>query len=330
VRSLTRSIGSLLGPLGRLITSRAARILVYHRFGNGPRRLATGQFEAHLAYIAKHFRPRRLTDVVARLHQGRPFEPKTVVITVDDGYEDFYSHAYPLLKSYDIPATVFLVSDFIDVQQWLWFDLLQALFHKAAEGHYEMLLQGNWVSFDLSCGSSRIAAWSQVAEICLDVDSAARTEIVRAVQASLGVELPERPTQEYQPMTWDQIRSMSSEIVDIGAHTISHPLLSRCVRSVQHAEIAGSKTLIEERIGRKVESFAYPNGLAQDFTEETVSLVRGAGLSSAVTTCPGLVRHDAHPYRLPRISADDLSQFRNCVNGLTSLARSVDGRGLQY
>ena len=110
VESVARATG---GAMARRMTGSAPRILMYHRFAEGdtPRRLSQGLFEQHLDYLTKHFRVRRLTDVVEALREGRPIEPRTVVLTVDDGYADFVEYAYPLLQKYEVPATVFETVD---------------------------------------------------------------------------------------------------------------------------------------------------------------------------------------------------------------------------
>src|SRR5690606_20663720 len=99
--------------MARYFTRKTPRILMYHRFAevSGHRYLGADVFEQQLVYLKKHFTPLPLDQVVAGMQQGR-LPSNAVAITIDDCYTDFYTHAWPLLKKYDIPATLYAVTDF--------------------------------------------------------------------------------------------------------------------------------------------------------------------------------------------------------------------------
>ncbi len=131
-------------------------------------------------------------------------------------------------------------------------------------------------------------------------------------------------------MSWDDVRRLDSALIEVGAHTKSHPILATCTGEQQRIEIAECKQTIEAQLGAQVNAFCYPNGQPDDFTDETVRIVREAGFTSAVMACGGML--DPGPadlLRLRRVAApDDVPMFRNCVNGLWELRSAIRAHGL--
>jgi peptidoglycan/xylan/chitin deacetylase (PgdA/CDA1 family) len=101
------------------------------------------------------------------------------------------------------------------------------------------------------------------------------------------------------------VRLADGTLVEVGAHTVSHPVLSALPASDQHAEICGSKARLEEILGRPVQSFAYPYGARSDYTGETAGIVREAGFSLACANFPEVVRRSADIFQLPRLVVRD-------------------------
>jgi len=326
--NLKDSLEAAVGCVGRWLTRGRVRILMYHRFGTAgmQRRLDVREFDEHVRYIAKNFAPRRLDDVVARLHAGQPPEDRTVVITVDDGYADFYEHAYPVLRRHRVPATVYLVSDFVEQRLWLWFDAIRFLIDSAPLETHRVTVGDRVEDVILTDAQQKHALWGKITDQCLKVAPDRQQEIISRLERELNVSLPPAPVDDFRAMTWEQVRDMDPELIEIGAHTVTHPILSHCSVDRQRQEIEGSKLAIETRLGRPVKAFCYPNGLPRDFSTETTRIVREAGFTSAVVAHGGFVAREPDLYRLERASADETRLFRNCVNGLWHLRARANAR----
>jgi peptidoglycan/xylan/chitin deacetylase (PgdA/CDA1 family) len=125
-------------------------------------------------------------------------------------------------------------------------------------------------------------------------------------------------------MTWQQARNLDPALIEVGAHTCNHAILSRCSTEQQRQEIGDCKRQIEEKTCRYVEAFCYPNGMPEDYTDETVAVVRNTGFKSAVLAHGGMSSARSDPFRLERLGApSDLQLFRNSVNGLWHLRNSM-------
>lgn len=256
----------------RAIHAGKLRILMYHRFPPDEQGL-----RAQCEHIRRYYQPVTLDDWV----RGE-LPANAITVTVDDGYRDFLLHGWPVLKTYEIPVTVYLVSGFLNQELWLWVDQVRYLVERSGKGSV-----------------------AEIHERMQTVSNDERLAMMADLGAELGVELPRAVPEEFAPLTWDEVRKLAAEGVTFGAHTHAHPILSRISDPVElRAEIAGSKEEIEKKLGNPVRHFCYPNGTARDISKKAITVVREAGFTTAVTTEPGLNARGVDPYQLKRQGAD--------------------------
>jgi peptidoglycan/xylan/chitin deacetylase (PgdA/CDA1 family) len=284
----------------RWLNRQSLRILMYHRFAD------RAALASQCAHIRKYYQPVSMTAVSDWLHGGRSLPPYALAVTVDDGYDDFQEAGYPIFAEYGIPVTVFLVTDFLDDKTWLWFDRVVYAFRHASvsEPSVEMP-DGRVLRFKLESDAARRAAGQQVADLAVSLRPADRSELVAALPRLLQVEMPEQAPLEYQPLSWEEVRSLAASGVEFGAHTKTHPILSALTDPEElREEIAGSKARIESELNRPVLHFCYPNGKLQDIGPAAAEAVRTAGMRTAVTAEPGLNQVHQDAFLLRRIGAD--------------------------
>lgn len=102
--------------VGRSRCAHAGRILSYHGVSerpDTPYTVASADFDRQMAYLAEHCTLLSVDEMVRRLDASQGLPPRSVAVTFDDGYQDAYTHAYPILQRYGIPATVFLPVAFV-------------------------------------------------------------------------------------------------------------------------------------------------------------------------------------------------------------------------
>ncbi len=290
----------------------AVRILMYHRFPKG------SHFEAQCAHLKKYYAPVSLTEAAERLRQSKPIPERMVVVTVDDGYRDFLEHAFPALSRHQIPSTVFLTTDLPDRNGWLWVDQVTWCVRESRVPEIELKIGGRerWMFYT---EEQRRAVGGLLKEAMKKIPDQERRELLERLPRLLEVELPERPPESYAPLQWSDVRMLAKNGVDFGAHTRTHPILSRLPTEEQlRGEICGSKSRIEQEAGIQVRHFCYPNGTAADFTPQAVEVVKKGGFSTAVTGNPGVNRCGQNPFELNRIAVEpeyDEVRFSRIVAG---------------
>jgi peptidoglycan/xylan/chitin deacetylase (PgdA/CDA1 family) len=287
--------------LVRLRNARRNRLLTYHRF-NASNALA---FDKQCEHLRTHYTPVTLDDIADFQRYRKPLPPSPVAVTVDDGYRDFYLYAYPSLKRYRIPATVFLITDFIDGITWPWWNQIRYAFEHTPMEAVDLTVNGRVFSRRLSSVAFREQVYDEIQEALKSVPDAGRREFMARLPEWLQVDVPAAPPPGLEPLTWDEIREMESNGIAFGAHTKSHPMLAMVEADEQvREEIAGSRDRVAAQLGRPPAHFAYPNGRPQDITERVRRIVEQAGFRTALTTERGLNGPGTDPYLLRRISME--------------------------
>jgi peptidoglycan/xylan/chitin deacetylase (PgdA/CDA1 family) len=277
------------GPLGliRFLRRAGVRIVVYHRFP-----ASTAALVKQCEHIRKFYRPVSLDDVASNLDQKTPLPPNAVAVTVDDGYRDFYLNAYDVFQKFDIPVTMFLTTDFLDRKAWLWWDRLEYITENSKVQSIELPLGSQQqIRLDFSNQVQRHRSLNLLKRCLKDLPDAGRLATLDRVQRSLNVEPPAEVTPEYAPLSWQEVRRMHSTGVNFGAHTRTHPILSRVSETALVDEIEGSKKRLEQELQTAVTHFCYPNGRFQDIGP-AANVVRKSGFRTAVTTEYGF--NDCH------------------------------------
>jgi peptidoglycan/xylan/chitin deacetylase (PgdA/CDA1 family) len=282
----------------RLLTRDKILILTYHRFSleANPHRISRAEFAAHLEYLSKNNRVLSLSETLEYLQNGKSLPPNTTVITIDDGYSDAYEIAFPLLKKFNLPATVYAVTDFLDQKCWLWTDLMRYVFSETEKA---------------SRVNSRLKTLP---------DEEKKAEIERIAE-DLNVEIPALPVEEFAPIDWRQAREMDAENVRIESHTVTHPILPNVSENHLSFELKNSKKRLEEVLNRRVEHFCYPNG---SLNKNVQTAVENAGYKCAVTTNYGFNGKETNRFLLNRIDAQaSIANFAQSASGFEALKQKI-------
>lgn len=292
-----------------------ALILTYHRFGELRDGVKTSAhaFARQLDYLASHYRVVPLSYLAELMTSGRELPPSVAALTIDDGYLDSYEIAFPILRRYGLPATIFLVTGFVDRERWLWTDQLRFLTLKTRATRLEADLSGEKLRMSLSGRASRLRAATELNSRLKALPDESKQDAINSLASSLRVSLPELPPHEYCSLTWDQAREMESFGVEIGSHTVSHPILTNVGEAVLRAELEESKSRLEAELGHAVKLFCYPNG---DYDARVRRAVEEAGYTCAVTVEPGLNDSMSDMLALKRVHTEqDLARFAQATSG---------------
>jgi peptidoglycan/xylan/chitin deacetylase (PgdA/CDA1 family) len=295
---LARLSGPLSIAAGYASAAPTFPILSYHRVNDEGDpffpSLATELFARQMAFVARTYVVLTVEDLVERMRR-RTVPRNALAITFDDGYRDNLTHAAPILARHGLPATVFLVTGAIGMREPMWFDRLALAFKRARAGRWDAPW-GEVVA--LQTPAQRLAALAATLERFKHLPNAGRRGAVDDVLLALDSR-DERPLHGLM-LSWDDVRALRGLGITIGAHTVSHPILSQVSAEQAREEIFGSAQMIEAACGRRPRAFAYPNGRPEDYSQVVTALVREAGFSCAVTTRFGVNTAAVSPYELRR------------------------------
>lgn len=286
-------------------------VIGYHRLGDtadDPFDLSVrpSDFAQHLEVLGGRARAMTFGHAARALAAGT-LPPRAVVVTFDDGYADTLTQVLPLLERTGTPATIFVTTGAHGRQFW-WDELADILLRpRPLPPRLELALRGtrrSWTFGAESREQSRVndqarrrGALHALADELRELDVAARDEVLELIRQWSGYR--PSPTPLHRSLTPEEIRALSrSPVVEIGAHTVSHPILSNLPETEQQAEAALSRVELEETTGTRVTSFSYPHGA---YSATTMAAVRRAGFAAACCSTPDVVTKRSNVLALPRM-----------------------------
>lgn len=299
-------------------------ILMYHRFSRekNPFKISGEEFAAHLEYLSKRNRVLSLAETLDYLKNGEKLPPNTTVLTIDDGYADAFEIAFPILKKFNLPATLFVVTDFVDGKCWLWTDLMRYILNATAREFFRVEFEnGERIEMNLTGETQSLELAGRVNSRLKKMSNERKEAKIREIAETLAVKIPELPTDEYAPISWRQAREMDANNLKIESHTVTHPILTNINEQQLGFELQNSKSKLEMILNRKSEHFCYPNG---SFDEIVRQAVENNDYKSAVTTDYGFNDAGENPFTLKRIDARAaIENFAQSVSGFEALRKKL-------
>lgn len=299
------------------------QILIFHRVLARPDPLfpddlAADDFDLICTRARRLHNVLALDEAVRRLRDGKLPE-RAAAITFDDGYADNHDVAMPILARHGLPATFFIATGYLG-SGVMWNDWIIEAVRRTARASVQLadVAPGPAEALALGTPSERRHAIRRAIGRAKYLEPLQRQEFVRAFAAVLGAEDP--PQLMMSPA---QVRQMRMGGMQIGAHTVSHPILLGRDASTVRDEIVGSRDALQALLDEPVRLFAYPNGKAGvDFGPDTTELVRQAGFEAAVTTEPGVADVHTDLMQLPRFSPWERDELRFTWRLVQNVGRS--------
>jgi peptidoglycan/xylan/chitin deacetylase (PgdA/CDA1 family) len=265
---------------------------------------ASGEaFREQMAYLKRHFVPMTFADVLDHMDRGKRLPKGAVLVTFDDGYDDNYRVAFPILRELGMSAMFFVSTGHIDSGRPYAYDWLVHMVCSTAASR----LQAPELGVDWPLGDNLIARRAQASEL-LDRLKSLDDDGQSALIARLELEwdLPrEKGHPDCKPMTWDQLREMHRGGMEIGSHGVDHRMLAKLSPANMRAEVQGSKQTLERELGAPVAVLSYPVGGPDAFDGQTIDAVQAAGFRMACSYMAGTRAVEAKTlYSLPRLPVE--------------------------
>jgi len=313
-------LAALLAQAGLAGAARSARyvmgrhipILAYHRILEmGPEHeflfdaelvsASPEQFRWQMEYLARHYDPITVSDLLDGI-AGNRLPRRPVIVTFDDGFEDNYRVAYPILRKSGVPATFFVSTGYIGGPQTFWFD--EVVYRIRSATGDRLVLPSVGLTLALGSGSRKEVA-GVVLRRLKEVSDAQRRMALDELRVATpeGADVDGRA--ESRVMTWEQVEGMARGGMEIGSHTVTHPILSRVDRASVDHELRASREAIEGAVGRKVRALSYPVGGVAGFNEMVQEAAAASGYDMAVSYISGTnPLRSMQPYAMRRIHVE--------------------------
>lgn len=283
-------------------------IFVYHRVcpgkGNFPvSNICPKEFEKQIRYLKENFKIYSLEKLINVLEDNQINKKESeniAVITFDDGYKDNYIYAYPILKKYQIPASIFLVVKYIGKAKLFWWDKIEYIIYHSKKREMNI---PNFGKLSITDNKKKLYCILFLLKKLKKMSNDLMDKYIDELQNICHVTIPS-DLGEKMILSWDEIYEMKNNGISFGAHTLTHANLTNMNLEEAEKEISHSKAMIEAKLKGDVISFAYPYG-SKLFNHGVSKLLEKNGFVCAVTTSEKLISKFKfyNLYSLPRISA---------------------------
>lgn len=304
----------------------AALVLMYHgvdALGPGealvnPNHIRAQDFGWQMELLRKHYTVVPLAEIVRRV-RGRKPVGGLAAITFDDGYLGVHDHAAPILRDLGLPSTTFIIAGCVEGGEIAWYDRVEALISHTSSP----ALSVGGISYPLENRTDAVRAFKRRLK-ALNLDE--RDDLIAELAKAAGPLSAERLT-PYLLMTWEQMRELQPQGMDFGAHTFSHPHLSKVAAGSPRAarEIDEAAELISQRLAIPLREmiFCYPDG---DYTKSVRDRVEALGMAGAVAVYNRLARETDDPFALPRVGVHgghSRATFQDATVGFTGSLKTA-------
>lgn len=303
---LIRIAGDKIAPRGK--GEGRLCVINYHRVLQSPDPFLAsepdiGTFHWQMELLASCFNVMPLHQAIDCLAKER-MPPRAVCITFDDGYQSMHDFALPVLKKFALPATVFVTSGYVDGGN-MWNDRIIEAVQRLPAGQLDLRDMALGVH-SLQHTADRKSTADRLNEISKYLPPQARDNLTRRLETLIGDGLDHGLM-----LTRQTISSLAQQGIEIGAHTVTHPILTNLEDADARHEITAGKQQLEAITGKPVRLFAYPNGKpGTDFDERHVAMAKEAGFSAAFTTSAGAATAKHDRFQLPRSRPWDSTPLR--------------------
>lgn len=286
-------------------------------------------FEKQLQFLSKSYKVISFEELIQSLKKGTPFPPKTVVITIDDGWEDNYLFAWPLLKKYNLPAIIFLTTGYVGSHKMFWQERFLSLLDRLSHDPESLKLCFQDKDTEIlrpfledfvsgkDTGHARTRLLNKLKSLGDEsIENLISRMTVKISNTSLLDKYKRRKSdasndlnlfdEDNTFLTWEQVEEMHNPLLTYGSHTINHMLLDHAKDATVINELQESKKQLETNLSDTIRYFAYPNG---NYDDRTIHYLKETGYEAAVTTEEGFVAPTDNPYLLKRINICE-SRFR--------------------
>lgn len=248
---------------------------------------------------------------------------KFVVFTFDDGYIDNYEIVYPILKKHNIPFAIYISTSFPDEESFLWWYALKELIDTKSK--IEFIINSKKYIFEVNHNNKK-SVFTRIRRMFLELENNQQEIFIKNFLDTYCINYLKYSKD--LTMSWENIIELSKdELVTIGAHTKNHVNLSSCTFEEASEEMSKSKSIIENKIDKKVRHFAYPFGSKKEADTREFSLAKKLKFKTAVTTRIGNIHWEYHKnmHSLPRISPNKTAESKHpelYVNGMIPALRN--------
>jgi peptidoglycan/xylan/chitin deacetylase (PgdA/CDA1 family) len=263
--------------------------------------IEASDFANQMKYLRKYCYVLSLDEFLEIQRSRDTLPPKSTVISFDDGFQNNYSVAAPILEEYQIPAIFYISSGIVNTDMMFWVDILEDAINLSGKGAIRVRLDQD-EEFSIRNNSEKLQALARIKGYCKTVTAVERDRIIQETQDATGVVAAVSHSENYQKISWRELREMhENSLFTIGGHSTYHNILSFLEGEELKKEVRASIELLELNLKAPIIHYSYPEGQAIHYNEEIIELLKNSGIVCAPSAICGLNDLATDPFHLKRV-----------------------------
>ena len=259
------------------------------------------QFYEQMKYLKNNCNPISINEYLNFCKVGKGLPQNSVIVSFDDGFENNYSVAAPILEELKIPAIFYVASGVVNTTIMFWVDELEDCINKSKKSYINIKLDKEY-NFQIDTNSRKIKAINRIKNYIKASKMVKINKILECVKNQTGVQSSVYHAENYAKITWDQLKEMNSnKLFCVGGHSLYHDILAYLSLKRLKKEIQISIKLLEYHLGEKIRHYSYPEGQKEHFNLTTINLLKSNGIICCPSAIMGFNTLRTDPFRLKRI-----------------------------
>lgn len=262
--------------------------------------ISADTFEEHMKTIQKNCNVLSMDEVHTFLMNGKSWPKNAVAVTFDDGFENNFLNAFPILKKYEIPATFYVCAGMINTDLMFWVDQIEDCIARTRVDNLELEQLGGEI-LALNSNAQKIHAIQTIKSFCKQTSADVKDTVIDDLMRKSYIEPNVGSSPDYRMMNWDQLRNIAVDsLFTIGGHTLYHDIMSAQARGKLELDIMTSIALLDYNLDQTTEHYAYPEGQVNHFNGNVISTLMKYGIK----ICPAAIHGtnlDEDQFHLKRI-----------------------------
>ncbi len=286
------------------------KILLYHGVSNyvnykgienfSKKHISKNIFYRQMKFIKKNCNIISINDL-EKFKKEKKIPRNSVLVTFDDGFENNYKVAVPILKKLNIPATFYISSGMIGKKKLFWVDKIEDIINRCKCNYVTITLHKK-EKFNLTTKIKKIKAVKIIKKFCKNATAIEKDKLINNLSKEAKTSPSFKFSKNYKVMSWNQVKKISANsLFDIGGHSLDHNILSKLPVVKMRIDIKESIKILETKLKKKIIHYSYPEGQMNDYNKSVKSYLKSLGIKYCPTAINGIAKIDDDSFELRRI-----------------------------
>ena len=244
-------------------------------------------FEDQISLIQKKYTLLSMDDVVEIYTSGEPWPKNAVAVTFDDGFQNNYLNAAPILDKYNCPSTFYVCAGMINTDLMFWVDIIEDCLNRTKRKAVRIHLDED-VLLDVRDDDKKIQAIDTIKKYCKKAATSVKDRILDELVEETDVSPSADASSDYKMMSWKQLKAINNDdLFTVGGHTLYHDIMAAQPVDLMEKDLDTTLSLLEYNLGTPIAHFSYPEGQAHNYSQEVISALRNKGIVCSPSAIDG-------------------------------------------